>query len=130
MIRERAGSDQRRWTNSSVAQEVDRDRARWLWGLFVAMLLGVAPFAAYLLEKNECLRLSYEASSLRQLNDQLIEQERRLRMQRSDLESLPEIEVWAMQRHGLVHPAPQQLVVVRRAPPKLDEFQALGSTPN
>ena len=129
-MRERAAAGQQRWVNRSVAREVDRDRARWLWGLFVAMLLGVAPFAAYLLEKNECLRLSYEASGLRQMNDQLIEQERRLRMQRSDLGSLPEIEVWATERRGLVRPAPQQLVVVRRAPPEPDEFRALGSTAN
>ncbi len=129
-MRERAAPAQRRWVNRSVAREVDRDRARWLWGLFVAMLLGVAPFAAYLLEKNECLRLSYEASALRQLNDQLLERERRLRMQRIDLQSLPEIEVWATQRHGLVRPSPQQLVVVRRAPPEPDEFRTLGSTPN
>jgi hypothetical protein len=129
-MRERAAPGLRRWVNRSVAREVDRDRARWLWGLFVAMLLGVAPFAAYLLEKNECLRLSYEASALRQVNDRLIEQQRRLRMQRSDLESLPEIETWAVQRHGLVRPSPQQLVVVRRAPPEPGEFRALGNTSN
>ncbi len=127
-MRERAAPGLRRWVNRAVAQEVDRYRARWLWGVFVAMLLGVAPFAAYLLEKNECLRLSYEASALRQVNDELIEQQRRLRMRLSDLESLPEIEIWATQRHGLVRPSPQQLVVVRRAPPEREEFRALGST--
>ena len=129
-MRDRAAPGMRQWVNRAVAQEVDQDRARWLWGLFVAMLLGVAPFAAYLLEKNECLRLSYEVSALRQVNDELIEQQRRLRMRRSDLESLPEIETWAMQRHGLVRPLPQQLVVVRRAPPEREEFRALGNTPN
>ena len=130
MMRERAAPGLRRWANRSVAREVDRDRARWLWGLFVSMLLGVAPFAVYLLEKNECLRLSYEVSALRQQNDELIEQQRRLRMLRSDLEALTEIETWAIRRHGLIRPAPEQLVVVRRAPPEREELQALGNRPN
>ena len=129
-MRERATAGQRRWANGAVAQEVDRDRARWLWGLFVAMLLGVAPFAAYLLEKNECLRLSYEANTLRRQNDQLIEQERRFRMRRSELESLSQIEFWAVHDRGLVRPAPGQLVVVRRPSPEPHEVQALGSSSN
>ena len=128
-MQEFAVPSHRRWLNGSVAQEVDRDRARWLWGLFVVVLLGVAPFAAYLLEKNECLRLSYEASDLRQYNEQLIEQERRLRMRRGNLESLSEIERWAI-RDGLIHPSPQQVVVVRRAEPEPEEVRALGSETN
>jgi cell division protein FtsL len=108
---------QRRWANREIAREVDHERARWLWGVFVAMLLAAAPFAAYLLEQNECLRLSYKASALRQQREQLLEQERRLRMQRASLESLDKIESWAVGRHGLVHPSPEQVVVVRRAPP-------------
>ena len=129
-MQEFAVPSHRRWLNGSVAQEVDRDRARWLWGLFVVVLLGVAPFAAYLLEKNECLRLSYEASDLRQYNEQLIEQERRLRMRRGNLESLSEIERWAIRDHGLIHPSPQQVVVVRRAEPEPEEVRALGSETN
>ena len=110
-------STSRRWTNQTVAREVDRDRARWLWGLFAAFVLAAAPFAAYMLEQNECLRLSYEASALRQQRDLLIERERRLRMQRAARQSLDEIESWALRRHGLVHPLPEQVVVVHRSPP-------------
>ena len=115
----------RRWANRAVAQEVDRDRARWLWGVVVAMLLAAAPFAAYLLEQNECLRLSYKASALREQRDQLLEQERRLRMERAELESLERIEGWAARRQGLVRPAPQQVVVVRRQPLAPTEVRAL-----
>jgi hypothetical protein len=107
----------RRWANRAVAREVDRDRARWLWGVVVAMLLAAAPFAAYLLEQNECLRLSYKASALREQREQLVERERRLRMERAELESLERIEGWAARRKSLVRPAPQQVVVVRRQPP-------------
>ena len=118
---------QRRWTNQAVAREVDRDRARWLWGLFAAMLLAAAPFAAYLLEQNECLRLSSEASALREQRESLLEQERRLRMRRAELGSLDRIEIWAIEQHGLLQPSPEQTVVVRRAPPGPAEVQALES---
>ena len=109
-----AASTLRRWSNQTVAQEVDRDRTRWLWGLLAALFLASAPFAAYILEQNECLRLSYEASALRQHRELLVEQERRLRMQRAALQSLDEIEAWAVRRHGLVHPSPEQVIVVHR----------------
>lgn len=112
-----ATSAQRRWSNQTVAREVDRDRARWIWGLFAALLLASAPFAAYILEQNECLRLSYQASALREQRELLVEQERRLRMQRAAGQSLDEIEVWAVRHHGLVHPSPEQLIVVHRSPP-------------
>jgi len=102
----------RRWANRAVAREVDHDRVRWLWGVFVAMLLAAAPFAAYMFEQNECLRLSYRASGLRQERDELMEHERRLRMERASHESLERIEAWALEKHGLVRPAPEQIRIV------------------
>ena len=115
-MQEQAGTGHRRWTNQTIAREVDRDRARWIWGLFVALLLAAAPFAAYMLEQNECLRLSYKASALKQRREELIEQERRLRMRRAARESLAGIESWAVEQQGLVHPSPEQVVVVHRSP--------------
>jgi hypothetical protein len=106
----------RRWANRAVAREVDRDGARRLWVTIGAMVLAAAPFAAYLLEQNECLRLSYEAAALRERRERLVEQERRLRMERVELQSLERIESWATGRHGLVRPLPHELVVVRREP--------------
>jgi hypothetical protein len=129
-MREYAVPTQRRWVNRAVAREVDRDRARWLWGAFVAMLLAAAPFAVYLLEQNECLRLSYEASALRQRHEALREQERRLRVERAERESFAEIESWAARHRGLIHPSSEQVLVVRRSPPGPHEVRALeGSAP-
>lgn len=108
-------SHRRRWTNRAVAREVDRERARWLWGLLLAGLLAAAPFAAYMLEQNECVRLSYEASSLRIEHDRLLEEQRRLRVRRASLESLESIEAWALRRHGMTRPVADQVVVVRPA---------------
>jgi cell division protein FtsL len=107
----------RRWVNRAVAHEVDRERVRWLWAMFFGMMLAAAPFAAYLLEQNECLGRSYEASSLRAEHERLLENERRLRMQRAALESLESIERWALTRRHLVHPSPEQVVVIQRGSP-------------
>jgi len=106
----------RRWANRAVAHEVDRERVRWLWAMFFGMMLAAAPFAAYLLEQNECLGRSYEASSLRAEHERLLESERRLRMRRAALESLESIERWALTRRHLVHPSPEQVVIIRRGP--------------
>lgn len=122
---EHASPAQRRWVNRAVAREVDRDRARWLWRAFLVMLLAAAPFAAYLLEQNECLKLSYEASALRQRREDLMERERRLLVQRAAQESLTRIEAWAQSRQGLVHPAPQQVLVVHPSPPQRSRGRAL-----
>ena len=105
--------EHRRWANGPVIREVDHDRARWLWGAFAALILAAAPFAAYLLEQNECLKLSYEASALKQQREELMERERRLRMRQAALESLVEIETWAVERQGMVRPLAEQVVVVR-----------------
>lgn len=105
----------RRWTNRTVTREVDHHRARWLWGLLLGMVLASAPSAVYLLQQNECLRMSYEVNRLRTEQERLEELERRLRMRRDVLESLESIETWALKRHGLTWPAPGQVVVVREA---------------
>jgi hypothetical protein len=108
----------RRWANGPVARQVDPERARWVWGLFASLLLAAAPFATYLFKQNECVRLSYQASELREKHERLLERERRLRMQRSALQSLEAIETWAMERHGLVRPSSEQVIVVHRSPPR------------
>ena len=106
---------QRRWTNRAVVREVDPYRARRLWGAIVAILLAAAPFAAYMLEKNECVGLSYEAGALKIEREQLVEQQRRLRVRRAALVDLDAIEMWAVDRYGLQRPSHQEVVVVKEA---------------
>jgi hypothetical protein len=129
-MRDYSAPGHRRWSNRAVAREVDHDRARWLWGVCAALLLAAAPFAAYLLEQNESVKLSYEASALRQRLEQLLEQERRLRMQRAALESLERIETWALRRRGLVHPSLEQVIVVHRPASDPGEVRALEGAAN
>ena len=106
----------RGWTNRSLGLERDSHRTRWIWILLLGLILAASPTAFYVLQQSECVKLSYEVNELRTEGEQLLEQERRLRFQRARLESLVSIEAWAVERHGLEHLAPQQVVVVRRAP--------------
>jgi cell division protein FtsL len=64
---------------------------------------------------------------LRQQREQLLEQERRLRMERAARESLEKIEAWALRQRGLVHPSPEHVVVVRRPAAEVGEVRALES---
>jgi hypothetical protein len=104
---------QRRWRNQPVDREVDRRGARWLWGALLGVALAALPAVVYLVLQNECLRLSYELSAARSELDRLVEAERRLRVQRASLESLAEVEAWALEENGMIAPAPGQVVVVR-----------------
>jgi hypothetical protein len=106
----------RRWANQTVTREVDRHRARSMWGVLCAVLLGTTPFAVYLFEGNECLKLSQQSSELRMERERLAEHERRLRMQLATLSSLERIERWALEQDGLLQPAVDRTIVVAEGP--------------
>jgi cell division protein FtsL len=110
--------DGRRWSNREVRREVDRHRALWLWGLLLGLVIAAAPTAVHLHHQNLCLELRYEINALRQERSELQERQRRLLAQRAALESPASIERWGRERRGLVHPSPQQVVVIRRAVPQ------------
>ena len=94
----------RRWSNQAIVREVDRDRTRWMWGMFAAFLLASAPFGAYLLQQNACLSLSIHAAELQEKLDQLEDQSHRLSVEVNRKASLHLIEPWALDEGGLVRP--------------------------
>ena len=114
MSESRATPPYRRWANRAIPHQVDRERARSWWRVVLALVLAATPFAVYVVEKNECVRLSYAASALRQRRDELGERERRLRMERATLQSLDKIETWALTEQGLARPPAEQILVARR----------------
>jgi cell division protein FtsL len=105
----------RRWANRPVTREVDRHGAQWLWCLVLAAVVAAVPAATYQLQQNECLRLTYEVNELTTRYERLVEEERRLTVRRAAAGSLDAIETWAL-RNGMVHPAAEQIVVVREQP--------------
>jgi len=114
----------RRWSNRDVRREVDRHRALWLWGLLFGLVTAAAPAAVQLHHQNRCLKLSYEINALREERVELEEQHRRLSAERAALEAPARIEDWGLERRGMVHPLPEQVVVVRQAVPQRTDLLA------
>ena len=114
----------RRWSNRDVRREVDRHRTLWLWGLLLGLVTAAAPAAMHLHHQNRCLKLSYEINELRAERSELQEQHRRLSAERAALESPATIEDWGLEQRGMVHPLPEQVVVVRQAVPQRTDLLA------
>lgn len=100
------------WCNRPLVRETDERRLRSLWRTLLALLLAIAPTAVYLVHRNECIKLSYQVRELQDARTVLIEEEQRLRAERAQLESLAEIERWALRDGGLRHPAAEEVIVV------------------
>jgi hypothetical protein len=114
----------RRWSNRDVRRQVDRHRAFWLWGLLLSLAVAAGPAAFHLYQQNLCVKLGYEINALRSEEAALLEQNRRLLEQQATLEAPASIEDWSLDRRGMVRPAPEQVIVVRRAVPGRDDLLA------
>ena len=115
---------QRRWRNQPVHRVPDSQGARSLWRFVFALVVACAPTGVYLVQQNECVQLNYELDALRAGRAQLAKDERRLRIDRARLESLSDIENWAIGQRGLRRPAPDRVVVVREASSEPVELMA------
>jgi cell division protein FtsL len=103
---------ERRWRNHPLVRERDHRRIFWLWSMLAAMVIAALPAGAYLYHQNRCLEVSYEVSAVAEERERLLEEERRLRVERARLESLGGIERWALRERGLVRPDTDDVVVV------------------
>jgi hypothetical protein len=115
-MRPGAAAPHRRWVNHAVAREVDRHRLRWIGAGTLAACLAASPLAFYVMQKSECVSLSYELNRLRDEQERLAEAERRLRMRRTAGESLDAVEDWVARQGELSRPLPPQVIVLERAP--------------
>ena len=114
------GAGLRRWRNQPLERERDVHRTRALWRALLAIVVAMAPAGAYLMQQNECLKLSYAVSEIRGEQRQLAEQERRLTGRHASLESLQTIEHWATE-NGLERPQPDDVVVLQNPTSSVDE---------
>lgn len=120
----------RRWHNQPLVRERDERRVRGLWLTLLGIVLAIAPIGVHLLQRNECLKLSYAASELRSQQEQLVDLEQRLRFERAALESLSDLEDWAVAEHGLHRPGPEQVVVLGEPARPRDHLVARWKTAN
>lgn len=117
-------SSHRRWSNRPLVRERDERRVQLLWRSLLVIMVAFAPAAAYLLEQNECLQLTYAISAHRAQQEELIELERKLKLERARLESLASIERWAVRERKMVRPDAEHLIVIGRGHPDTNELVA------
>jgi hypothetical protein len=102
----------RRWRNNAVHREVDHRHARWVWKVVLGVAIAVTPFAVYLLQTMTFVQTSYAIEDLRVQESRLFEAERKLRVERAMLESLPAVEDRAASVLGLEHAPASRVIVV------------------
>jgi len=117
---------ERRWTNRDVIHQPDPRRLGRIGVVVAAVAAAFAPTLVYLWQQNECLRLSYRVSAQRERYEDLVEAERRLRLQGAEHESLDLVERWAVRERGLVRPQAEMLVIVRSEPLRKSDLVARG----
>ncbi len=122
-------TEDRRWVNRPLVRERDELRVRSLWRMLLGIVVALAPAGAYLLQQNECLKLTYSVNEIHAEQERLVEQEQRLKSRRAALEALPGIERWAALRGGLVRPEPGQLIVMGPAAAGPGNLVALSAQP-
>jgi len=107
-------TQQKRWRNRPIVRQRDARVELWIWSMLLGLAVAVVPSGIYMLHQNECLRTAYEVNELQGESERLLEEARRMRLERARLSALPRIEMWAMREGGLVRPEPASVRVVAR----------------
>ncbi len=106
----------RNWENRPVVREPDRLVFGWLLKMCLLAVVAILPLGIYLVLMNSTLHLVYVENDQRERLQKLAEEERELRAELAALESLPEIERWALRERGLTLPAANRVTVVPAEP--------------
>jgi cell division protein FtsL len=100
--------------NSQVVREMDPRSSRDLW-LLVALVAALAgSLGLYAWPTLMMRRTGTAAEQLSRERERLVEENRKLRLEKASLEDLRRVEAIATRELGLATPAPDRLVVVER----------------
>jgi cell division protein FtsL len=104
--------------NSQVVRERDPRAGRELWLLLAVVAALVAGLVLYAWPSLELRQAAQARARMEKEKEGLIEENRKLRLERSTLENLRRVEAIATRELGLVTPPPERVVVVEQpAPP-------------
>ena len=104
--------------NSQVVRELDPRSSRDLWTLLMVVAALVAGLVLYAWPNLELRQAAAAKQELSRQRDRLLEQNRKLRLEKAALEDLRRVELIAGRELGLRRPpAPHVLVVERPATP-------------
>ena len=100
--------------NSQVVREVDPRSNRDLFWLLLVVAVLVAGLGLYAWPHFELRQAGIATEQMRRERERLIEENRKLRLEKASLEDLRRIEAIALRELGMAPPAPGQLVVVEK----------------
>ncbi len=103
--------------NSRVVRQVDPRSRSEIWLLIVLLILLAGGLGLYALPALEIRRASQESVLLYREKERLLEQKRKLQLERAALENLRRVETVAERELGLRPPRPEQAVVVEVSKP-------------
>src|SRR5687767_12283052 len=103
--------------NSQVVREVDPRSSRDLWWLVAVVATLVFGLVLYAWPHLQVRQVDGERVRMSREREQLVELNRKLRLEKASLENLKRVEQIAVRDLGLRPPSPKRLVVVERADP-------------
>lgn len=103
--------------NSKVVREVDPRSSRDLWWLVAVVATLVLGLVLYAWPHLQVRQVDSERVRMSREREQLVEVNRKLRLEKASLENLKRVEQIAVRDLGLRPPAPEHLIVVERADP-------------
>ncbi len=113
--------------NSRVVREMDPRASRNLWlllGLVAGLVVGMAFYAWPRLEAQ---RLDEMAEQMQRQRERLLEQNRKLLLEKASLENLERVQVIATRDLGLATPEPARLYVAVKLPPPSTTTQLVSA---
>jgi cell division protein FtsL len=115
--------------NSQVVRQVDPRANRDIWSLLLVVLVLVGGLVLYAWPALQIRNTGLTAVQLSAERDRLVEENRKLRLQKAALENLERVEAIAVQRLGLETPSPERTVVVEAPRPAAPEPQMASHRP-
>jgi cell division protein FtsL len=116
--------------NSQVVREVDPRSSRELW-LLVGLVAALAgSLGLYVWPTLMIRQTGTAAEQLSRERERLVEENRKLRLEKATLEDLRRVEAIARRDLGLATPAPERLVVVERPASAPEGSQVASEAPS
>jgi cell division protein FtsL len=100
--------------NSQVVREVDPRERRDLWAVLLVVLALAVGLGVYAWPHYAAQRTSVATERLQRERERLVDENRKLRLEKASLEDLRRVEKIATEKLGLQAPAPERVVVIER----------------
>ena len=107
--------------NSQVVREVDPRASRDLWTLLILVAALVAGLVLYAWPNLQLRQAANAKEELSRERERLLEQNRKLRLEKAALEDLRRVETIATRELGLRRPPAEAVIVVERPPARVPE---------